>query len=169
MTKTSNDRYKEGYQHWDMVSLGWKYNLSNIQAAMLLPQLARINENLEKRRLLFETYCENLSDISSVETFTVKDGTKHAYHLFVIRIKNNFRDEVIQNLLDEGIEVVVNYRAIHMLSYFRNSFGYKAGDFPIAEGIGDEVISLPFYPCLELEKAQIVCQVLSKTLKGLNK
>lgn len=160
MTKTSNDRFREGYKHWDMPEFGWKYNLSNIQAAMMLPQFARLEPNLVKREALAQRYIERLAGIEGVRTIATRPEARHARHLFPVRIIAKGRDEVLEELKAAGIETVVNYRAIHLLSYFKRLLGHASGDFPVAEELGDQVISLPFYPNMPMEQVDRVCNVL---------
>src|SRR5262249_2368754 len=109
MTKTAADRAKEGYQHWDMVSMGWKYNMDNIQAALLLPQRERIDETWRKRRELALHYNEALAGIPGLSWPSVKPGTKHAHHLFTVWVDGGRRDEAIQGLQARGIGAMVNY------------------------------------------------------------
>lgn len=148
MTKTAADRQKEGYKHWDMVALGWKYNLDNIQAAMLLPQMQRLRTKLDRRHVLAQLYEECLADIKGVRIPVTRAGAVHARHLFPIWVGGGKRDRIIEGLGRRGVGTVVNYRAIHRLSYFSETLGYKSGDFPHAERIGDETVSLPFYPTM---------------------
>jgi len=162
MTKTSNDRFREGYKHWDMPEFGWKYNLSNIQAAMLLPQFERLEPNLRKREALAQRYAERLKGVPSVQVMATREEAIHARHLFPVRIVAKDRDAVLEQLKAAGIETVVNYRAIHLLSYFRKTLGYKPGDFPIAEKLGDQLISLPFYPNMPMAHVDRVCDVLQE-------
>jgi UDP-4-amino-4-deoxy-L-arabinose-oxoglutarate aminotransferase len=164
MNKTANDRNKEGYKHWDMLTLGWKYNMDNIQAALLLPQMERLERKWQKREALASFYTERLSKLSGLRVPAVKHGVKHAWHLFPVWINGGSRqrDKVIQGLQQRGIGVMVNYRAIHLLTYFSRELGYKNGDFPVAEQLGDETISLPFYPDMPMEHAEIVVNALKQ-------
>jgi dTDP-4-amino-4,6-dideoxygalactose transaminase len=164
MNKNANDRHKEGYQHWDMPVLGWKYNMDNIQAALLLPQMDRLEDNWRKRRELAREYDQRLWDIADLSRPKTLPGVDHAWHLFPVWIGGGRRDEVIQRLQASGISVMVNYRAIHRLTYFRETFGFKTGDFPNAELIGDNSLSLPFYPNMPLEHLERVVETLRDIL-----
>ncbi len=161
MTKMAADRQREGYKHWDMVLLGWKYNMDNIQAAMLLPQMKRIREKSAMRQKLAALYEELLSKIPGVKLLAVRERTIHARHLFPVLVDTSVRDNLIGELNKIGINVMVNYRAIHLLSYFAREFGYKEGDFPVAEGMGNKIISLPFYPSMPEENVIQVVAALS--------
>lgn len=158
MDKTAADRVREGYQHWDMTTLGWKYNMDNIQAALLLPQLDRLADNAARRRDLAVRYEQALAGIPGLRWPTTRPGTTHARHLFTVWISRGRRDEVLAGLQRRGVAVMVNYRAIHRLTWFRETYGYRGGEFPNAERIGDETISLPFYPRMPDEHVdEVVC------------
>jgi dTDP-4-amino-4,6-dideoxygalactose transaminase len=165
MTKTAADRHREGYQHWDMTVLGWKYNMDNIHAALLLPQLERLEENWHRRETVAQWYVQRLKECSGLSFISSKPGVRHARHLFPVWIGNGRRDGIIQGLQREGVGVVVNYRAIHLLTYFRETFGFRAGVFPHAERIGNETISLPFYPAMSEKQVVVVSETLTRLLK----
>ena len=160
MTKTAYDRSREGYQHWDMVTLGWKYNMDNIHAALLLPQMDRLDATWRKREEVAQRYQALLAEVPGLTWPQTLPGVKHAHHLFPVWIVNGRRDEVIVGLHERGIPTVVNYRAIHLLSYFRERFGLKPGAFPMAERIGDAAVSLPFYPGIPAEHVAAVAEGL---------
>ena len=164
MNKNANDRHREGYRHWDMTVFGWKYNMDNIQAALLLPQMDRLEENWRKRLALAEYYESRLWDIPNLSRPQTLPGIEHAQHLFTVWIGEGKRDRVISELQQAGVGVMVNYRAIHLLSYFSETYGFKRGDFPVAESIGDATISLPFYPNMPLEDIDRVIEVLRDIL-----
>lgn len=154
MSKEAADRYSGVYKHWDMIDCGWKYNMDNIQAALLLPQLAKIDESLKKRRALYTTYITEFREIPKIKIPKIVVNSKSAFHLFTIWVDKDKRDHLLNELGGKGIGVAVNYRAIHLLTYFKNRFGFKRGDFPAAEEIGDRTISLPFW--IGLKKADIL-------------
>jgi dTDP-4-amino-4,6-dideoxygalactose transaminase len=164
MTKTAYDRSREGYSHWDMVVLGWKYNMSNIEAALLLPQFDRLDSKLELRTLLAQKYDERLAKVPAVRRPAALPNTVHSRHVYPVRVAGEKRDRVIEALKAEQIGCVVNYRAVHLMRYFREHFAYAPGDFPNAERIGDETISLPFYPGMPLDDVDVVAEALERAL-----
>ncbi|MGO9397887.1 MAG: DegT/DnrJ/EryC1/StrS family aminotransferase [Xanthobacteraceae bacterium] len=164
MTKTAFDRSREGYKHWDMVVLGWKYNMSNIEAALLLPQFDRIEAKLEQRTALARRYDERLAAVPGVRRPGTLPNTIHSRHVYAVRVAGEKRDDVIELLKAEQIGCVVNYRAVHLMQYFREHYGHKPGDFPVAERMGDETISLPFYPGMALSDVDIVADALERAL-----
>ncbi|MBI4534459.1 MAG: DegT/DnrJ/EryC1/StrS family aminotransferase [Candidatus Melainabacteria bacterium] len=160
MTKSLAERHQEGYTHWDMTMLGWKYNMDNIQAALLLPQLKRIEDNWRKRESLAYYYQERLSGIKGLAWPICLPNVRHARHIFSIWTDSQLRDSVVSDLQNSGIGVVVNYRAIHLLSYFRQTFGFQNDDFPAAEQIGHTTLSLPCYPGMPEEHVNFVTERL---------
>lgn len=160
MTKSAADRHREGYQHWDMKMLGWKYNMANIQAAMLIPQLGRLESKLKERERLARLYEERLGHLNWLQIPSLPKDTVHARHLFPAWVEAPLRDQMIQGLQDRGIQTVVNYRAIHLTSYLKQKLGHAAGDFPVAESIGERTLSLPYYPGMPDNHIDIVCDAL---------
>jgi dTDP-4-amino-4,6-dideoxygalactose transaminase len=166
MNKTAADRQRHGYSHWDMEVFGWKYNMSNIQAALLLPQFQRLDRKTEERRHLAGRYTELLGGIPGITLPVIRPGCDHAWHLFVIRSQAMARDAVVERLIEAKIGVAVNYRPIHLMRWFRDRWDYAPGDFPVAERWGDEVLSLPFYPGMGDEAVATVAHCLRAMVNG---
>jgi len=166
MNKTAFDRSRDGYTHWDMVMMGWKYNLSNLDASILMPQLDRLDENLVERSKRADLYRKLLESVAQIEMQGSRLNAVNARHVFNVWIKGSLRDDVIAQLEDRHIESVVNYRAIHLHQYFSNTFGFRKGDFPIAEKLGDTTLSLPFYPKMPLDHIHTVSNALKEILSS---
>ncbi len=162
--KGAADRYTKRYRHWDMPLLGWKYNMDNIQASLLIGQLDRIEALWRRRDALWRLYEEELNSMTSLNILQTLPGVKHARHLFTILVPPRKRDALLWSLQDRGIGVAVNYRPIHLLKYYRNSFGYREGMFPVAENIGKRTISLPLYPSLKEKQLLFVVKALKEKL-----
>lgn len=157
MDKSAADRYTKRYQHWDVVVDGWKYNMADPQAALLLGQLERAEEIRKKRERAALRYREAFEK-AGIEMPALVPNAKHAWHLFTIHVPPKRRDEILHGLQDRGVGVAVNFRAIHLLTFFRKRFGFRAGDFPNAERIGASTISLPLYARLTDEEIEYVIQ-----------
>jgi UDP-4-amino-4-deoxy-L-arabinose-oxoglutarate aminotransferase len=156
LSKEAAGRYTERYQHWDMLELGFKANLSDINAALLTAQLPRLDTQLERREAIAQRYEEAFSTIRGVGFPTVPRGARSARHLFTIWVPPGRRDNTIAALEALGIGVAVNYRALHLTSYYRSLFGFARGAFPHAERIGDGTITLPLYPSMTDEEVEHV-------------
>lgn len=145
MSKGAADRYSKLYEHYDMEILGYKANMSNIQAALLIHQVDTLDNFLEKKEKIAQRFDKGFKNNPYVTTPTVLPNSIHSRHLYSIWVNRKKRDEYMKALQQKGIGVAVNFRAIHLMSYYRKNYGYKKGDFPIAEKIGDGNITLPFY------------------------
>ena len=162
--KSAADRYTGRYRHWDMPLLGWKYNMDNIQAALLIGQLKRIEDLWQRRDMLWKLYEEELGSLAGVRLLKTLSDLKHARHLFTILVRHERRDSLLWVLQDRGIGVAVNYRPIHLLKYYKETFGYRQGDYPVAEEIGKSTISLPLYPSLSEEDLRYTVKILKEEI-----
>jgi len=162
--KVAIDRYTSLYRHWDMPVMGWKYNMDDIHASLLIGQLDRIDKLWGKRDELWKLYEERLSDVKGIRLLKTVLDSKHARHMFTILVAPSKRDSIMWVLQKKGIGVAVNYRPIHLLKYYRKIYGYKKGDFPIAESIGSSTISLPLYPKLKDQEALYVIKTVKEVV-----
>lgn len=167
MTASAADRYSGTYRHWDLETLGWKYNMTNLQAAMLMGQLGRIETLWQQRERVARRYEAAFDGVDGVSHPIVVDGAKSARHLFTIWVAPELRDHVLADLQARGIGVAVNYRAVHLLKYYRETFGYTRGMFPEAERIGDSTLTLPLYPKLTDEQIDYVADSLKAAVASL--
>lgn len=162
--KSAIERYTKRYQHWDMPLLGWKYNMDNIQAALLIGQLEKIDELWQKRDKLWKIYEEELSSVKDIHLLKTVPRVKHARHLFTVLVPFKKRDSILWSLQKRGIGVAVNYRPIHLLRYYRETFRYREGDYPVAEEIGKCTISLPLYPSLSKKDIRYIAKTLKEEI-----
>lgn len=164
MSKEAAKRYHGLYQHWDMVALGWKYNLSDIQAALMVHQLARLDSLWEKRRAVHQAYAGLLEGIPGLWLPSLRG--KSAHHLFTIQVPPDRRDGLLAHMGESGIGVAVNYRAIHTLTWFRENLGCAPEDFPRALAFGRGTLSLPFHTKLEQAQLEAVARAVRECLEA---
>ena len=163
ISKDANRLYQEGFQHRDMTLLGYKSNMSDIQAGLLIGQLKRIKDNQNKRKIIADYYFKKF-DKTQIGVVSPSIGTQPARHLFPIFVPN--RDRIINKLNNKhGIGVAIHYTPIHLNSYYMNSLGFQKGDFPIAEEIGQKEISIPIYPRLTEEEYRYVSSKVIETVE----
>ncbi|MFO7900226.1 MAG: DegT/DnrJ/EryC1/StrS family aminotransferase [Planctomycetota bacterium] len=166
MSKGAAERYSKAYQHWDMELLGWKYNLDDIRAALLLSQLEIVDEYWRRREQICERYESAFRALDDVRLLTVLPGSKSGRHLFTILVRPKRRDEILARIQERGVGVAVNYRAVHLLTYYRERFNYARGMFPVAEEIGDSTITLPLYPKLSDENVEHVIDAVTQAVQN---
>ena len=158
------DRYTKKFVQYDLPMPGYKYNMFDIQAALLLNQLKDIDKLWQRKKDIFDLYYERLKDIPNISFPSVPDNVKHSLHLFTIWVDPEKRDEIIFKLQEQGIGTAVNFKPIHLFKYYREKFNFKEGDFPEAERIGASTISLPFYAKLKKKEVDYVVKVLKSIL-----
>jgi dTDP-4-amino-4,6-dideoxygalactose transaminase len=162
MSKGASERYSKRYEHWDMEMLGWKYNMNNIQAAMLLGQLESIEKNWQRREEICRRYEAAFRRNPAITCLQVLPNSKSARHLFTILVDTKKRDLILRRMQEKEIGVAINFRAIHLLAYYRHKYGFTRGMFPAAEKIGDSTITLPLYPKLREEEIDYVIKSVNE-------
>ena len=174
VSKAASDRHGGLYQHWDLVDLGFKANLTDLDAAILRPQLPRALAQRAAREAVDVRYRTLLPDLapslfaqapSAVPPLVTRVG-QSTHHLFTVHVPADKRDAVLTGLGARGIGVAVNYRAIHTLSYLVRTLSIARGSLPHAEAIGDRTISLPQYPALTQEQQIRVATALEEALSS---
>jgi UDP-4-amino-4-deoxy-L-arabinose-oxoglutarate aminotransferase len=172
VSKAATDRHGSAYQHWDLVELGYKANLTDLDASLLRPQLQRVESKRAQREALVVRYesllRERIADLQSPPPtvnrvpWLVERRGQSSHHLFTIHAWAAERDALLAHLGEAGIGTAVNYRAIHLLSYLVDALAIPRGTLPIAEEIGDRTISLPLYPTMtERDQDEVVAAVAS--------
>jgi dTDP-4-amino-4,6-dideoxygalactose transaminase len=145
---------------YDHAIIGYNSRLDTLQAAILRAKLKKLNTWNEMRREAAGIYDRLLKDIDGVITPPVSPSVKHVYHVYVIRTKK--RQQLLEAFGKKGISAIIHYPIPLHLQQAYKDLGYKKGDFPVAEEVANEIISLPMYP--HLNERQI--KFIVKTLKG---
>ena len=147
--------------------LGYNYRLSDINCALGIVQLSRIDEIKAKRKQVAKWYQEMLADESRIIVPTEPAGCDMSWFVFVVRLAEGFtleqRDRVLEKMKADGIQVSNYFPPVHLQPFMVEQFGYKQGDFEITESVCESTIALPFYNNLTKGQVAIVC----KKLKGI--
>jgi len=166
LSKDAASRYTSGYKHYDVSEMGWKYNLNDILAALLIHQMDRLEEYGRRREAIAQRYREGLANVEGVSLPREVPGSRHARHLFVIWVDPEKRDRTLLELQYKGIGVSVHFNPVHLMTYFRQRFGFREGMFPEAERIGASTVTLPLYPKLKDAEVDYVIDAVKKVIEG---
>jgi dTDP-4-amino-4,6-dideoxygalactose transaminase len=166
-TKSAAERHGSSYQHWDMVEFGFKAALTDIQAALLLPQIGRLDERRNRRQQIVERYERAFRGRPDVELLSWSGRSGH--HLMTVLVSASQRDRVLSRMGERGIGVAVNYRAVHTLRYYRDRFGLQREAFPVAAEIGDRTVSLPLWPAMTDAEVDRCAAALCDTLHEVSR
>jgi len=168
----SRDAWKryglEGYKHWDTIYPGYKYNMFDIQAAIGIHQLKKVDKFLQIRRKYVEMYDKAFEKIPEIKILSRRENIKHSHYLYVIQVKTEDstadRDIIMNAIQSENIGIGIHFRALHLQPYYKNTYGFKPGDFPNAEYASDRVISLPLYPAMTEEDVTDVIKTVTRVI-----
>jgi dTDP-4-amino-4,6-dideoxygalactose transaminase len=168
------NRYtKEEVKYYDVIYPGYKFNMSDIQAAIGIHQLNRLDKNLIKREIIWNIY---QSELGGIEELTLLEEEKYSPNLINIHSRHLFtailnfdkllvtRRQFLEALKRENIGFGIHFLALHLTTYYQKKYGYKRGEFPIAEKISDGTFSLPIYPTMTKDDAFDVVKAIKKII-----
>jgi UDP-4-amino-4,6-dideoxy-N-acetyl-beta-L-altrosamine transaminase len=167
ISKDAWKRYSEkGSWYYEIEECGWKYNMTDMQAALGIHQIKKLDKFIEIRRRYAEIYNEGFEKIEGIITPYEKPNTKHVYHLYPILLGTYDREEFIRRMQGKGIGCSVHFIPLHLHPFYKNRFGFKKGNFPDAEWIYEREVSLPLYPKMKEEDLRYVIGNIKEILNG---
>jgi perosamine synthetase len=148
--------------------LGFNYRLSDINCALGIVQLSRIDQIKARRRQVAEWYREMLAGDERLIVPTEPDGCDISWFVFVVRLTEDFtmeqRDRILQHMQSRNIQVSNYFPPVHLMPFISNKYGHNPGDFPIAETASARTIALPFHNHLTKDQIAAVCNALKQLL-----
>jgi dTDP-4-amino-4,6-dideoxygalactose transaminase len=164
----SRDAWKrytaEGSWHYEIIAPGYKYNLTDIAAAIGLHQVRKADQLHQRRAERARLYAELLREVDELVLPQSMPNRIHSWHLYSVRLKLDRlsigRSEVISEMKRFGIGTSVHWMPLHLHPYYETNFGYSPNDCPCAAAIYPELISLPLYPDMTFEQVESVCRTL---------
>ena len=164
ISSDARQRQSAGQWHYEMVLLGFNYRLTDIACALGLSQMKKLEANLARRRQIAARYTAGFRTVAGVLSPQTRPDVSHAWHLYPIRLNLSrlsvSRGEVFKALRAENIGVNVHYIPVHHHPYYRDRFGYKGGEYPVAEAAYERLISLPmFHGMTDADIEDVVCAV----------
>jgi len=168
----SKDAWKrfsaEGSWYYEILAPGYKFNMTDIAAALGIVQLARCDEFWEARRRCAELYDESFAAVPEVKVPSAELNVQHAWHLYVIQLELDRlridRAAFVRELGAAGVGTSVHYMPLHMHPYYRDSFGYHPDDLPVAKSAYERIVSLPIYPSLAESAVEYVVDTVKRVV-----
>ncbi len=171
ISSDARQRQSMGQWHYEMVLLGFNYRLTDIACALGLSQLKKLEGNLSRRREIAARYAIAFGDLKSVTLPAVRANVKPAWHLYPIRLNleklSADRGKIFRALRAENIGVNVHYIPVHLHPYYRDRFGERAGEYPIAEDAYARLISLPMFHGMSDADVEDVITAVRKVILAL--
>ncbi|MCH2200472.1 MAG: UDP-4-amino-4,6-dideoxy-N-acetyl-beta-L-altrosamine transaminase [Fuerstiella sp.] len=156
-------RQETGTWFYEMQSLGFNYRISDIQCALGIQQLKKLDTWIERRHQIAVQYDEAFGDDDGIEPLARLAESRHAWHLYVVRLKHQSRDSVFRRLRTAGIGVNVHYIPVHLHPFYRQHFQTGPGLCPNAESAYEQILSLPVYPGMTNEQVNFVTGQLKQS------
>jgi dTDP-4-amino-4,6-dideoxygalactose transaminase len=162
-----------GSWYYEIDELGFKYNLSDVHAAIGLAQLKRADEFQRRRAQIARAYNDAFAAQMALQTPRARADVEHAWHLYVLRLRSERlrigRDAVVELLRRRGVGVSVHCIPLHLMRVYQVKYGYRPGDFPVAEDAYSRCLSLPIYPAMsERDVEYVIDTVLATVREHLN-
>ncbi len=166
ISSDARQRHAAGQWHYEMVLLGFNYRLTDIACALGISQLKKLEANLARRRGIAARYTAAFRNLRGVIAPSVRPDVNPAWHLYPIRVNpsqlKKDRAYVFRALRAENIGVNVHYIPVHLHPYYRDQFGYRGGEYPIAETAYEQLISLPMFHSMTEQDVEDVIAAVSK-------
>lgn len=169
MSKDAWHRFSDkGYRHYQVVECGFKYNMMDLQAAIGLHQLARVETAWARRAQIWARYDDELADLPLVLPAAPEAETRHAYHLYTVMVDESeagiARDAFLDAMTAQGVGTGVHYQSLAEHPYYQQRFGWRPGQWPHAQWIGQRTVSLPISPKLSDDDVTRVIAAVRRVL-----
>jgi len=168
ISSEARQRQQSGQWYYEMVLLGFNYRLTDFACALGISQLGKLDANLARRREIAALYTRAFRDVPAVMSPVVRQDVDPAWHLYPIRLNLEMlsagRAEIFSALRAENIGVNVHYVPVHLHPYYRERFGYRGGEHPVAEDAYERLISLPMFHGMNDEDVDDVIRAVTKVL-----
>ena len=166
-----HERNREDTWYYEIADLGFNYRISDIQCALGLSQLKKLDGWLDRRRSLADFYTHALKRSETIQPLGISGSVVHAFHLYVVRLDTDLlkttRAEIFRTLRANGIGVNVHYIPLNLQPYYQKRFGAHRGQCPEAEAAYEQILSLPIYPAMTDSDAERVLVNLGKLLPDI--
>ncbi len=147
---------------YDVIDIGWKYDMSELSAAFCLAQFEKLDTCIARREVIAKSYLQQLKGVAHIKLPT--HNKEHIFRFFIIEVDKN-RDHFAKELKKEGINIGLQYIPLHFMDYYKKKYALKVFDFPVSLGVYQKVMSLPIYSSMTDEEVTYVCEAVKKVAK----
>lgn len=159
----------EGSWYYEVVDAGYKYNMTDIAAALGIAQLKKCDQFYRRRKQIASKYTDAFKDITEIKLPVIRDYGTHAWHLYVIQLSLEMlkidRAQFIKRMKEKGIGCSVHFIPLHLHPYYKKTFMYKPAEFPVATSVYERIVSLPIYPKMKSEDVDYVIDNIRQIIK----
>jgi dTDP-4-amino-4,6-dideoxygalactose transaminase len=161
-------RSEQDLTHPECVAAGYKYNMTDLCAALGVHQLRRLDDFIEQRRHLTEVYRQELGGVPEVDLSPTMGEARHAHHLFAVTLRTEMlgvgRDAFVLALRRENIGTGIHFRGLHLQPFYREKYGLRADMLPRATFVSERVVSLPLYPSMDPDDVRTVANAVKRII-----
>ncbi len=173
MSRDAWKRYSSvGSWFYEVVAAGFKANMTDVEAAIGLVQLSRLESFTDQRRTQARLYDAMFDQVAGVQTPIVDDANAHAFHLYVLRVSNGVsadpRNRLIEELRERNIGTSVHFIPVHTHPFYRDKYGFTDADFPVASKLFRQIVSIPLYPSLSPTEQRFVADAVGDILEKMS-
>tara|TARA_B100000929_G_scaffold192307_1_gene152373 strand:- start:12 stop:749 length:738 start_codon:yes stop_codon:yes gene_type:complete len=151
---------KSGFSQWELKSPGFKYNMPDINAALGIHQLKKINNFSKIRKQYATVYDEAFSQTPELEILKTRDYAEHSYHLYIIALRleqlSITRDQFVDAIQSTGIGVAIHYQPLHLQPFYKKELNARLEAYPVATSYSSRILSLPLYPRMSIQDVERV-------------
>jgi len=163
----------EGSWYYEVLHPGYKYNMTDIQASLGIHQLAKLEGFIQTRARYAQMYTDGFSEIPEIILPQVEPKVRHAWHLYIIRINRERlkidRAQFIEALRTHNIGASVHFIPLHLHPFYQDRYGFKRGDFPVAEAVYEGIVSLPFCTKMTAQDVEDVIEAVKRIVAQYRK
>ena len=150
--------------YYEVIEAGYKFNPTDISSAIGLEQLKKLDWMNERRKEIAEYYNEHLQGLDIIRPH-IDSNVKSSYHLYPIRLIDYDRNEFIKKMTQNGIGTSAHFIPLHLMPFYRKRYGYKRGDFPVAEKVFENIVSLAIYPQLTEKQLEFIVKSIKEIIR----
>jgi perosamine synthetase len=153
----ARQREEQGTWFYEMTTLGYNYRICDIQCALGISQLKKLNQWKMRRTAIAARYDNAFRNDAVIRPLSLREEAVHGYHLYVVRVPAEERNNIFRQLRSSGVGVNVHYIPVHLHPFYQSRFGTSRGQCPVAEAAFEQILSLPIHPTLtDAQQATVI-------------